>query len=205
MGLIPSNNARTQTVEADTTLEIKGSLSIAAGATAGIDGDVDFNGTVSNNDNEVEFLGTARATFNDGTTLSFGEVDYTAGNETRIPKVIKAALVGLVGTTGGGIAAVANPESATVIITRVLINRTTKSTGTAAGDIGVAADGTTSSDNLIDGVALGAAEGLEDNINNAGTNGKARQLWGASQFVTVTGLADSSGLAGSIYIEYLLA
>lgn len=203
MGLIPSNNARTQTLEADSTLEIKGTLSIAEGATTNVAGDVSHSGAVTH-EGDVEIGAEATLELGAGATLDFGGFAFVAGTD-RITKVIEAPLVGVVATTGGAIAAVANPEGATVIITRALIHRTTKSTGAAAGDIGVAADATTSSDTLIDGVALGATEGLEDNITNGGTNGKARQLWGASQFVTVTGAADSSGLVGSIFIEYFLA
>lgn len=209
MGLIPSNNARTQTLEADSTLEIKGTLSIAEGATTNVAGDVTHVGDVTHegsvtHEGDVEIGAESTLELGAGATLDFGGVAFVAGTD-RITKVIEAPLVGVVATTGGAIAAVANPEGATVIITRVLIHRTTKSTGAAAGDIGVAADATTSSDTLIDGVALGATEGLEDNVTNGGTNGKARQLWGASQFVTVTGAADSSGLVGSIFIEYFLA
>lgn len=117
----------------------------------------------------------------------------------------QVAIAGVTATTGGAIAAVANPEGVSLIIKRVLFNRTTKSTGAAAVDIGVAANATTSSDNLIDGDAAGAAEGVEDNINDAGTNGKARQLWGASQYVTVTGAASTVGLVGTLNIEYIRA
>lgn len=117
----------------------------------------------------------------------------------------QVAIAGVVSTSGGAIAAIPNPEGVNLIITRVLLNRTTKSAGAAAVDIGVAANGTTSSDTLIDGVAAGAAEGVADNINDAGTNGKARQLWGASQYVTVTGAASTAGLVGTLTIEYVRA
>lgn len=118
---------------------------------------------------------------------------------------LQVAIAGVASMAGGGILALANPEGADLIITRVILNRTTKSSGAATADIGVAANGTTSADNLLDGVDIGATEGVEDNITDKGTNGKSRQRWGASQYVTMTGSASSVGLAGTLSIEYIRA
>lgn len=114
-------------------------------------------------------------------------------------------IAGVVASTGGAIAAVANPEGVPLIITRCVLNRTTKSTGAANADIGVAANATTSADNLLDGVDIGAAENAEDNITNKGSNGKSVKRWAASEYVTVTGSADSSGLVGTLSFEYIRA
>lgn len=118
---------------------------------------------------------------------------------------LQVALAGVTSTSGGGLIAIPNPEGVDLIITRVVVNRTTKSAGAASVDIGVAADATTSSDNLIDGLAFGAAEGVADNITDGGSNGKSRQLWGASQYVTATGGASTAGLVGTLSIEYIRA
>ncbi len=112
-------------------------------------------------------------------------------------------ITGVASTSGGGIAAIANPEGADLIVTRVVLDRTTKSTGAAAVNIGIAANATTSSDNLIDGVAAGAAAAVEDNVTDGGTNGKARQKWSSSQYLTVTGEASTAGLVGKLYVEYV--
>lgn len=117
----------------------------------------------------------------------------------------RTAIAGVAATTGGAIAAIENPEGVDLIITRAVLNRTTKSTGAAAVDIGVAADGTTSAQNLLDAVAAGATAGVEDNIENPGSAGKAVALWGASEYVTVTGDATSVGLVGTLTIEYIRA
>lgn len=116
-------------------------------------------------------------------------------------ELLKVSVTGANVTTGGGLAAIANKWGAEVVIVRCALQRTTKSTGAAAADIGVAADATTSSDILIDGVALGATEATEDNVSDGGTNGKARQKWGSTQFVTMTGAADSTGLVAKLWIE----
>lgn len=114
-------------------------------------------------------------------------------------------LTAVTGTTAGGIMSLANPEGATLIITRFIINLTTEATGSATGDFGVAANGTTSSDTLLDGVNLGAAAGIFDNVDDQGTNGQSVLTWGATQFITGTASATLAGLVGSYYIEYIRA
>ncbi|MCR4375913.1 MAG: hypothetical protein NUW22_13800 [Acidobacteria bacterium] len=115
------------------------------------------------------------------------------------------AIAGVAATTGGAIASIANPEGVALVITRAVLSRTTKSTGAAAVNIGVGTGATTSYDNLIDGVAAGAAEGAEDNVTDIGSNGKSRQPWPAASFVTVTGESSTAGLVGTLYLEYVRA
>ncbi len=100
---------------------------------------------------------------------------------------------------GGSVASVANPFGRTVIVGRVMINRTAGTTGTI--DAGIAANGTTSSDILIDGAAATAT--LFDNLNDAGTNGKSRQRWLSTEFFTATPSVTPTGLVGFIYIEII--
>jgi len=122
-------------------------------------------------------------------------------------KVAKVAIAGVAATTGGALFSWANPEGQTIIIDRFQIDITTKSTGASAGDFGVAANGTTTSDVLIDGYAMGGTEKVVDTALTAdlGTNGKVNQKMTATQFITGTGSATSVGLVGSVYIHYHLA
>lgn len=113
----------------------------------------------------------------------------------------KVALTAATVTTGGAVLSLANPEGRNLIVTRVLLDITTQSTGAATVDVGIAANGTTTSDTLIDGISVAAA-GTFDNINDAGTNGKARQRWSSSQFLTITASATLAGLVGNAYIYY---
>lgn len=115
----------------------------------------------------------------------------------------KVALTATTGTGGGGALSLANPEGSDLIVTRLVLDITTKSTGAATVDAGIAANGTTSADNLIDGLAVGAAAGVFDNIADGGTNGKARQRWNGDQYLTVTASASLAGLVGNAYIEYV--
>lgn len=117
----------------------------------------------------------------------------------------KVALTPVTGTTGGGALSLANPEGAAIIVTRLVLDITTPSTGAATVDAGIAANGTTSADNLIDGASVASAAKVLDNVTDGGTNGKARQKWGATQYLTITASATLAGLVGNAYIEYIRA
>jgi hypothetical protein len=136
---------------------------------------------------------------------STSSVPLAIGGGYKAVKVAKVALAGVTATTGGALFAWANPEGQSVIVTRLQIDITTKSTGAAAVDFGVAANGTTSADNLIDGYAAGGTEKVVDNMADAGTNGKVVQKMTSSQFITGTGASSTAGLVGSVYIHYVIA
>ena len=120
----------------------------------------------------------------------------------QTPGRFKVALAGINATTGGEIGAVANPEGRALLVLGVAIAKTTVSTVAANVDVGIAADANTSSDNLIDGAAIGTSGTLCTGAN-AGTNGKVGVVWGATQYLTVTGSADSSGFVGDMTIVYV--
>ncbi len=105
----------------------------------------------------------------------------------------------------GGVAAIANPEGAAVIVTRLALDVTASSTGACTVDAGIAANATTSADGLIDGLSV-AATGVFDNVSDAGTNGRARAKWGAGQYLTISKASGATaGLAGTAYVDYVLA
>lgn len=114
----------------------------------------------------------------------------------------KVALTATTGTTGGGALSLANPEGVDLIVTRLVLDITTASTGAATVDAGIAANGTTSSDILIDGKSVATA-GVFDNVEDQGTNGRGSVKWGASQYLTITASATLAGMVGNAYIEYI--
>lgn len=136
---------------------------------------------------------------------STAESVMTIGGAYRGVKVAKVALTATSATTGGAVLSWANPEGANIIITRLQIDVTTKSTGAANLSVGVAANGTTSSANLIDTYAIGGTEKVVDNHVDGSTNGKFTQKMTSSQFVTATGSATTAGLVATAYIHYVLA
>lgn len=132
-----------------------------------------------------------------------GAIDQDNGVAiSRRHKVAKVALAAL--DTGGGILSWQNPAGVDIIIDRIVFDITTKSTGACTADIGTTpTSATTSSDNLMDGLDVGTAAGIFDNLGNAGTNGKTRQKLAAGKWVTgsmATGAA--AGLVGNAYIYY---
>lgn len=116
---------------------------------------------------------------------------------------LRAALVAGTTTTGGDVLSLANPEGVDLLITKIILNITTPATGAANADAGVAADGSTSSDTLIDGVDIGSAAAVFDNIDDQGTNGQATLIWEDDQYITVTPSATAAGLVGYAYVEYI--
>lgn len=141
---------------------------------------------------------TGNATVTGNLTLT-GEL--VSDKVVRVAKVALAAL-----DTAGGVLAWANPTGASIIVSKIILDVTTKSTGACTLDVGVAANGTTSNDTLLDGVDVGTAAGLFDNVTNKGIYGLPQVKVTSAQYITAskaTGAA--AGLVGNAYIHYVLA
>lgn len=129
---------------------------------------------------------------------------------TRSPQYVgdatlqfSVALTAATVTTAGAVASVANPFGVDVIITRAMVLTTAPSTGAATVDIGIAANGTTTSDTLIDGLSLASAAVLSA---VGGTNGLVPRLWLTTTFVTATASATLAGMVGGVlYLECVKA
>lgn len=117
-------------------------------------------------------------------------------------QVAKAAL----GTadTAAGILSWANPHSQAIWVFRLVIDRTTASSGAGTGNFGTAATAI-SNDTLIDGLDLNAAAAAVDNHTTPGTNGLAGRRVPSGEFVTgTTATGSAAGMAGSAYIHYII-
>ncbi|MDX1976469.1 MAG: hypothetical protein SFT94_02240 [Pseudanabaenaceae cyanobacterium bins.68] len=141
----------------------------------------------------------------DGVTATTAELNLldpdVAPAYHKIPRVVKKPLNAV--DTAGGL--FSHSFGVAVIVSRVILNVTTQSTAACTVDIGVAANGTTLNDGLIDGLSV-AATGTFDNLLNAGTNGRSRQAVGSTQFVTGSVASGASaGLVGTAYIEFFEA
>lgn len=123
----------------------------------------------------------------------------TSTGDNRAPVyVVRQRVTGTAASTGV-FAAIQNPHNRRLIITNRYFVADTQSTGASTLDIGVAANATTSADNLIDGVSAATAGVLQA----AGTNGASGRVWEATQFVTVAEASgDVAGLVGILVIEY---
>lgn len=110
---------------------------------------------------------------------------------------------GLNSTSGGAIGALANPAGVPIFLFHPFWDITAASAGAATADVGVAADAVTSADNLFDGLTLnGSIAGVY--AAGSGTNGRAVRRMLASEFITITGSANSSSLAGTLYVPYFI-
>jgi hypothetical protein len=105
------------------------------------------------------------------------------------------------GTTAGGVLALKNPFGKDVYLTFLALELTTASSGAGTVDAGIAANGTTSADNLIDGASVNAT-GVLTNAANAGTNGKTGQKWAKDQYLTISQASGAvAGLVGRAIIR----
>lgn len=106
--------------------------------------------------------------------------------------------------TNDQIFAIRNPGNTTLIVERVYLHVITRNTsGAATVDIGVAADGDTTSDNLIDGASIAGSNTIYNNITDVGSNGKSRQLIAAGQYVTATvASGDANGLVAGLKVNF---
>lgn len=124
----------------------------------------------------------------------------TFADYTFRPVKVKKVSLNAVDTAGG---VFSFQPGVACIVERLVLDVTTQSTGACTVDAGISANATTLNDTLIDGVSV-AASGLKDNIEDKGTNGKARQRCSATQFVTGSVASGASaGLVGSAYIHYI--
>jgi len=134
---------------------------------------------------------------------------YSSGSEDMVRRRVKR-----VALTAGAANAMAfawqNPEDKPIVVTRVMVDRTTAGgTATSVLDIGPATSATGTADTIIDGLDLNAT-GIADNIADEGTNGTQRVVkrdakGGTNDYITGKILVEKcDNLVGYVYIEYVI-
>lgn len=111
----------------------------------------------------------------------------------------------LVTATVGTPFSLLNPLGSALIVTKVVVDITTGVNSTPVDmNVGIGVSGTLAYDTLIDGAFLGTpvGAGVFDNQDDAGTNGKQTENWGATEYLTVTVTATPTDMVGNIYIWY---
>ncbi len=129
-----------------------------------------------------------------------GPYSFTGETSTAGGGVLRAPI----SATNLGLGLLQFLDDAPVIITEVIVYVSTVSTGAATVDIGIAANASTSSDNLLDGLDVHTATGVFSNVVNGGSNGKPLVLASAGNYLTITGSADTTGLVAEIWVKYLV-
>lgn len=130
------------------------------------------------------------------------EVIY--GNQDRSSVIVLQVPITVTATkTSGQIAAIELPGAAGTWVHRAWINVATASTGACTVDLGIAANATTSSDVLIDGISVNST-GVKDSADGTdnGSNGIAKpQLATATQYITATvASGDANGLVATLHV-----
>jgi hypothetical protein len=137
----------------------------------------------------------------DGTLTVNGTMTIAATATVGVPRVTKVALAAV--DTAGGVFAWANPAGAAILVHSVHLDVTTFTTGACTIDVGVAANGTTLNDTLIDGASLATAAKVLNSATNAGSNGSMSRKVTSTQFVTGSVASGASaGLVGNAYIVW---
>lgn len=103
--------------------------------------------------------------------------------------------------TAGGILAVQNKLGVKVLVDVAALVIGTPSTGACTVDVGVAVNGTTSADNLIDGADM-ATPPTKSNGKGAGANGGRLVEWPVDGWITVSRASGAAaGLAGHLVLQ----
>ena len=117
-------------------------------------------------------------------------------------QVSRGTIIAATTTTGGDCISWANPSGETIMIKNVIIDITTATSGAATLDVGVAANGTTSSETLIDDLDVGSAAIVGTALIDGGTAGQGFRKCTSSQYVTGTPSATVTGQVGNYEIEW---
>jgi hypothetical protein len=132
--------------------------------------------------------------------LHIGGVAATSSTARLINERVAVLALANVNTAGG---VFAWKPGVQIIVTRAVLHVKTVATGACTLSIGVAANGTTLNDTLMEGVDVHTAAGIFDNLGNPGTDGLDRVLVSATQYVTGSVASGASaGLVGFVYVHY---
>lgn len=131
-----------------------------------------------------------------------GEIVY--GNQDRSSIIVVQVPIAITAsTTSGQIAAIPIEGAAGTWIHKAWLSRGTASAVACTLDIGIAANATTSSDVLLDGISINTT-GVADSENDTdnGANGVAKpQLANAGTFITATvASGNANGFVGSLHV-----
>jgi hypothetical protein len=117
-------------------------------------------------------------------------------------------ITGAASAAAAGLGAQPNPEGKSVLILRTTLIVFTASTGAATITIGVAADASSSANDIINALAM---NGVSANTcynghvmqNSAKTAITAPALWESGKYITLTGSASTVGLDAMLLVDYV--
>lgn len=154
-----------------------------------------------NDDATMSFL----KSFSNEPTSRLGGVSTPTANAAAYHNVQTVVLALTASDSAGVFFNWKNPEAKAIIVDRVVLDITTQSSGACTVDVGIAANGTTLNDTLIDGLSIAVA-GVFDSVGNLGTNGKGARKAAVGEYVTGSRASGAAaGVVGFVYITYRVA
>lgn len=130
-------------------------------------------------------------------------MSYTV-NTTQLG-AFSATITGGTATSGGGVAAIPNPEGQDLVIADAFLYVSANSTGAANLTVGTAASGTVAATSMLPATAMAAAAGSVFALFNHGTAvgaASAPQKWGSAGYINVAGSASTAGLSAILFVKY---
>lgn len=128
-------------------------------------------------------------------------LQYAATDRQNFVKVVTLAGA----TIHAGVVALMTLD-ADILITRVILDVTTKSTGASTVDIGyTAVSAVTASDTFLDGIDTGTGIGTYDSMDaslDSGANAKAQKGVSGKWITIKEASGDTSAMVGKVYIYY---
>ena len=147
----------------------------------------------------------------DGSTIELNSSNKIGLKDAGVTRSKAAATAGKWATgsltasdSAAGMFQLTNSTGSNMLVTRVLIYLTTKTSGDCTVDIGVGSSASTVYNNLIDGLDIHTAVGVFDNITDKGSSGTSRQIWTNGQYVNGSvASGNSAGVVGFYAVHYV--
>lgn len=131
-------------------------------------------------------------------------MSYTT-NSAPQKGVYSVTITGGTATSGGGQAAIQNPEGVDLLIADAFLAVTANSTGAANLTVGTAASGTVAATSMLPATAMAGAAGSVFHLVYHGTAVGAAatpQKWGSADYINVAASATAVGLSAILYVDY---
>lgn len=134
---------------------------------------------------------------------TFRQLNKVMANQPRLRVNVDTMALSAASASAGGLMAWKNTQESDIIIVALMIDIVTGVSG-LVGEFGTAANGTTLSDNLMDGMTLGNTSRVANSADSldAGTNGRASQRLAEGEFIT--GSVSSGNPTGLVAYAHIL-
>jgi hypothetical protein len=156
----------------------------------------------NNTADETAIDGIKVGTLDTYVSATLGRVELNKFYQKDGLVISRGSITAATTTAGGDCISWANPAGETILVEDVVLDITTQATGAANAEVGVAANGTTSSSTLMNTIDIGSAAAVFSATNDGGVAGQSYRKMTTSQYITMTPSATAAGLVGTYMIKY---